>query len=190
IMDDCSNNTMKKKHLKKHWVVVYTRQRCEKKLYAFLVNQGIEAFLPLYSTVRQWSDRKKKVELPFLNGLVFIKTNVCELRSIYKIPLVTGVLKEFDNPGIVHDDEIKNLKIIAREWSGNNIRSCKADQYKTGDYVRIKRGNFKGLSSHMTEIKGRYRLLVQLSHLNTAFSVNLPASQVEKIAPKKELQVS
>ncbi|MDA3820727.1 MAG: UpxY family transcription antiterminator [Candidatus Delongbacteria bacterium] len=189
-MKSCPDNTMKGKHLKKHWVVVYTRHRCEKKLYASLVNQGIETFLPLYSTVRQWSDRKKKLELPLLNSMVFIKTNVCELRNIYKIPLVTGVLKEFGKPGIVHDEEIRNLKIIAREWNGKNIRACKADQYTPGDYVRVKRGNFRGLTGWLTEIKGRYRLVMELSAINTSFVINLPASQVEKIAPKRELQVS
>ncbi|MEA3448304.1 MAG: UpxY family transcription antiterminator [Bacteroidota bacterium] len=171
-------------------MVVYTRHRCEKKLYASLINQGIESFLPLYSTIRQWSDRKKKVELPLLPGIVFIKTNLKELKNIYNIPLVSGILKEYGEPGIVHDEEIRNLKIIAREWSGNNIRSCKADQYNTGDYVRIKRGDFKGLTGWLTEIKGRYRLVMELSAINTSFVINLPASQVEKIAQKKETQVS
>ncbi len=171
-------------------MVVYTRHRCEKKLHAFLQNQGVESFLPLYSTVRQWSDRKKNVELPLLNGIVFVKVNVKYLNEIYSMPLVTGVLKEFGQPGIVHEQEINNLKIIAREWSGNNVHQVSVKDFYQGDYVRVKRGKFKGLTGCLTEIKGRFRLVMELDAIRASFVINIPASQVEKIAPKKEKQVS
>ncbi|MFW5805203.1 MAG: UpxY family transcription antiterminator [Bacteroidales bacterium] len=189
-MENCGIKTIKSKQLKKHWMVVYTRHRCEKKLHTFLKKQGIESFLPLYSTVRQWSDRKKNVELPLLNGIVFIKVNAKCLNDIYKIPLVTGVLKEFGYPGIVHEQEINNLKIIAREWSGDNVHQVSVKEFYPGDYVRVKRGKFKGLTGCLTEIKGRFRLVMELNAINTSFVINLPASQVGKIASKKEKQVS
>ena len=35
-------------------------------------DEGIEAFLPLIKTVRQWSDRKKTVVLPLIPSYVFV----------------------------------------------------------------------------------------------------------------------
>jgi hypothetical protein len=44
------------------WLVIKTKPRAEKKLYEQLTKAGYESFLPTYVVIRQWSDRKKKVE--------------------------------------------------------------------------------------------------------------------------------
>jgi transcription antitermination factor NusG len=172
------------------WLVVFTRPRAEVKLMQDLETLGYTCYLPMIDSVRKWSDRMKKVRTPLLPGILFVKTTQSELSAIYIHHHARFILKEFGKPAIVKQEEINNLNIIAREWDGKNIRSCRAEQYKPGDYVRIKRGNFKGLSGRLTEIKGRYRLLIQLNSTDLAFSVNVPASQAEKIAPKREMQVS
>ena len=46
----------------KHWYALYVKSRSEKKVLTQLEEQGFEAFLPLVTHVKQWSDRKKKVE--------------------------------------------------------------------------------------------------------------------------------
>ena len=181
---------MNNKGEKTSWFVIYTRFKAEKKLCKQLDDDGYTCFLPLYTTTRRWSDRIKNISTPLLPGMLFVKTTVSEAHKLPRHPLARFVLREHGKPAVVHDYEIKNLDIIAREFDGCNVRVSQATHYKPGDYVRVKRGNFKGLEGHLTEIKGRYRLLVQLSKANVAFSINLPASQVEKIAPKKALQVS
>ena len=172
------------------WLVVFTRPRAEVKLMQDLETLGHQCFLPMIDSIRKWSDRIKKLRMPLLPGIVFVKTKQLHLPEIYKHHHARFILKEFGKPAIVRQEEIDNLRIIAREWDGKNISTCVADHYNLGDYVRIKRGNFKGLSGRLTEIKGRYRLLIQLSSADLAFSVNIPASQAEKIAPKREMQVS
>ena len=57
---------------KKKWHAVYVSSRTEKKITDLLNNKGIEAYVPIIKTMRQWSDRKKMVELPLLNGYVFL----------------------------------------------------------------------------------------------------------------------
>ena len=46
----------------KHWYAVYTKPRAEKKAALALTELGIEHYLPLQTSIKQWSDRKKKVE--------------------------------------------------------------------------------------------------------------------------------
>ena len=58
---------------KKDWYAIYTMPRSEKKVYNRIIESGIEAYLPLLTTVRIWSDRKKKVSLPLIPSFVFIK---------------------------------------------------------------------------------------------------------------------
>ncbi len=48
--------------LSQKWYAVYTRSRFEKQVLKGLLDQDIEAYLPLIKTVRQWSDRKKTAD--------------------------------------------------------------------------------------------------------------------------------
>jgi transcription antitermination factor NusG len=54
------------------WFVLYTQPRNEKKVAERLEKLGIKAYCPMTIQVRQWSDRKKKVEVPLLNSYVFV----------------------------------------------------------------------------------------------------------------------
>lgn len=53
------------------WFVIYTKPRQEKKVTAQLLANEIDAFYPLITTIKQWSDRKKKVTSPLINSYVF-----------------------------------------------------------------------------------------------------------------------
>ncbi|NJK87221.1 MAG: hypothetical protein HC906_15810 [Bacteroidales bacterium] len=57
----------------KRWYAVYTRSRAEKKVYEELLRIKVEAYLPIISTLKQWSDRKKKVNEPLIRSLCFRK---------------------------------------------------------------------------------------------------------------------
>ena len=54
------------------WYVLYTKPRQEKKVADGLIAIGIAAYCPLVTTIKQWSDRKKKVEVPLINSYVFV----------------------------------------------------------------------------------------------------------------------
>ena len=54
------------------WHAIYVHSRAEKKVHVELTLKGIESFLPLHRKLRQWSDRKKWVEIPLISGYVFV----------------------------------------------------------------------------------------------------------------------
>ena len=56
----------------KKWFAVYVKSRCEKKVSQQLDDMGIESFLPLITRIKQWSDRKKKVEEPLFRSYIFV----------------------------------------------------------------------------------------------------------------------
>jgi len=58
--------------MEKKWYVVYTTPRGEKKANHRLEEKGIETYLPLRKTIRQWSDRKKKIEVPLFTSYLFV----------------------------------------------------------------------------------------------------------------------
>jgi hypothetical protein len=42
------------------WFAVTSKPQHERKVYEGLVQKGLESFLPLYWTSRDWSDRRKR----------------------------------------------------------------------------------------------------------------------------------
>ena len=51
-----------------HWYAVYTKPNLEKKVTSSLENKGIVVYCPLQKVERQWSDRKKILEIPAFKG--------------------------------------------------------------------------------------------------------------------------
>ena len=54
------------------WFDIYTKSKNEKKVVEGLEKIGIEVYCPMITKVKQWSDRKKKVETPLINSYVFV----------------------------------------------------------------------------------------------------------------------
>lgn len=167
------------------WLVVYTKPRSEKKMYKQLTNEGYETYLPLYCTIRQWSDRKKKVELPLINSVIFVKHNFFDINSLYNFPLVNGILKEYGQPAHVSEQEIINLQILTKEWNGELIECTETTNFQPGDSVEVIKGNFAGIIGELVSVNGKHRLVVQLKTLNVEFTVNIPKSHVKPLKSKQ-----
>lgn len=163
-----------------HWYVVYTRFNTEKKLHALLEDAGYTTFLPLYSTLRQWSDRKKKVHLPLIRSVIFVKTERKKLNELYQFTYVQGILKEHGRPGTVRQQEINNLSIIAQEWSGEKVKTNKNISLESGDPVKVSRGPFEGVYGELIEIKGKHRVVVKLQSMRVEFVIDVPKNAVIK----------
>jgi len=52
--------------ISKNWFVLYTKPRNELKVVERLRSNGVEAYTPTRTEVRQWSDRTKKSKGPFV----------------------------------------------------------------------------------------------------------------------------
>lgn len=165
----------------KRWYVIFTKHNCEKKLQQTLETNGYNSYVPVYSTVRQWSDRKKKVIVPLINSVVFVQVPEILLNDLYNFSHVKGILKELGKPAIVRDYEIENLKIIAKEWNGEAVSTNSENQYfEKGDKVEVLRGPFAGIFGELVEINGKHRVVVRLKSMNVEFMINVPLNVVKK----------
>lgn len=164
------------------WLVVKTKPRAEKKLAQQLSAQGIPCYAITYTTLRQWSDRKKKVELPLIPGVVFVANSMDNLSALYQYALVQGVLKEFGQPALVKWHEINNLLLLAKAWSGDEVQlDMGGPNLSTGDWVEVTQGQFKGMRGTLTELKGQHRLVVALEVLQWAVTLDISKSKVKKL---------
>jgi hypothetical protein len=70
------------------WYAVYTKPHHEKRIYNQLQQEGIKTYLPLQMTLKQWSDRKKKICKPLFSCYLF--ANITS-KEYYKVLNVSGV---------------------------------------------------------------------------------------------------
>tara|TARA_R110002073_G_scaffold72537_1_gene177524 strand:+ start:529321 stop:529863 length:543 start_codon:yes stop_codon:yes gene_type:complete len=162
-----------------HWYAIYTRPRFEKKLNQQLTEQDYITYLPLVTTLKQWSDRKKKVQTPLIPSYIFIKANEADLKESLRFHGVISVLKHLGKPAIVQDYEIENLKILLN--APEKILTTENKNLKKGEIVMVENGVLKGLIAECVKAKGKYRIIVRIIALSNIIEVNIPLSYVSKI---------
>ena len=160
------------------WFAIYTRPRSEKKVHNLLIENGYNAYLPLMTTIRQWSDRKKKVQLPLISSYVFVNTKESDLKNILPVNGVVRVLKHLGKPAIIKDYEIENLRILLEDT--DNITFIRDTHLKKGDSIIVEKGVFKGLIAECCELKGKHRVIVRIEALGDLIEVNIPLSHIRK----------
>jgi transcription antitermination factor NusG len=160
------------------WFVVYTKPLTEKKVASRIPELGIEVYLPLYTTVRQWSDRKKKLEKPLINSVVFVRCQSAELHRLYTVPSVAGVLRHDGKPAVVQNHEIQNLRILLQEVGATELEPMALEP---GTAIEVTRGPFKGIIGTAVQVLNSMRVIIEIRQLGVAFSVNVPKSFVKTL---------
>lgn len=160
------------------WFVVYTKTLTEKKVAERLRQMGWEVYLPLYTTIRQWSDRKKKLERPLINSVVFVCCTEPELQRLYTVPSVAGVLRHDGKAAVVLAHEIQNLRILLQQVGAEELEPVKLEP---GTLIEVTRGPFKGIIGTAVQILNTMRVLIEIKQLGVAFSVNVPKSFVKPL---------
>ena len=92
------------------WYVLYTKPRQEKKVADSLNAIGIEAYCPMVTVVKQWSDRKKKVQIPLINSYVFVNIEEHHREAVFKVSGIVRYLFWLGKPAVVRAIEIEALQ--------------------------------------------------------------------------------
>ena len=161
-----------------NWFVVYTKPLTEKKVAARLTELNLEVYLPLYTTVRQWSDRKKKLERPLINSVLIVHCTVAELQQLYTVPSVARVLRQDGKPAVVKAHEIQNLRILLQEVGATDLEPIALEP---GTPIEVTRGPFKGIIGTAVQVLNTLRVIIEIRQLGIAFSVNVPKSFVKPL---------
>jgi transcription antitermination factor NusG len=164
----------------KLWFILKTKSNFERKVYESLLQQGFEAYLPTYTTLRIWSDRKKKIEAPLIPTYVFV---FCEDKELVKAAQTNGVawiMKDLRKYAIVKDYEIQNIRIFLAEKV--EVKNENLDDFQIGEAVKIVNGAFNGLIGTALHKQGEYRVRITISGIGTNFTVTVPKSQLERIS--------
>ena len=117
------------------WYVLRTKPNCEKKAADTLQAMQLDAYCPIKTEIRQWNDRKKKVQAPLLPAMILINCAETERNLVFGTSLVKQYLFWLGKPAIVTKKEVEGLRAFERV------------DYKRCDLVTIRPGETIDLST-------------------------------------------
>lgn len=139
------------------WYVVYTKPKWEKKVAEKLNQIGIECYCPLIIQIKQWSDRKKKIEVPLFNSYVFVQLEDIDRNSVFQIAGVIRYLFWLGKPAIVRDEEID---IIKNSLNSSNVSDVSVSSIQVGDRIKLESGAFSNQEAIVQEVSKTQYILV------------------------------
>lgn len=164
------------------WYVIKTMSRAEKKTAERLDSLGFKNYLPLQTTIKQWSDRKKKIEVPLIPGVLFINCHESQLIGIYDIQGVHSILRLSGKFAVVREEEIHNLQLLLKDRV--DIAEEDFETILEGELVEVIQGPLQGIIATSIEHQRNYRIIIQFESIGRQFVVHVPRSQVRKIKDK------
>jgi transcription antitermination factor NusG len=152
---------MKKTTSKSKWYVLYTKPRHEIKALERLAQNGFEVYCPMKTTLKQWSDRKKKVSEPLLPSYIFIKTTEKNRAIPLTDPSVLNYIFWLGKPATVRESEIDTLKGII---SKDKVQEFEIRKLKIGDEIDINKAKIKVEKAIVKSVSNNY-VKVELTEL-------------------------
>jgi len=162
----------------KNWLVFYTKSRQEKKVNDLLARRGYEVFLPIQKVMRQWSDRKKKVEVPLFNSYIFVREAEDKIPSILQTPGVAWNIRHNNKPAILQARELETIKRFLE--SGLLLESQQLENLQAGDAVEVIDGPLKGMVGNLIKTQEGDKFTVALESIGQSLLVRLTPELLRK----------
>lgn len=165
------------------WYAIYIRARWEKQVSRLLEQAGIVHYLPLYKTVRIWSDRKKQVVVPLFPSYLFVKIKKHEQFSVMSTPGVVRIIKFEGKPVIIPERQIDAVKLLLSKDIDVDAPIINPEP---GDELEIYKGNLKGLKGELVEYRGKKKIAIRLDAIDKSIIIHIPLSYAKVTRKKAE----
>lgn len=158
------------------WYVLYTKPRNEKKTAKLLADKGVEVYCPVHEVVKQWSDRKKKIQEPLFRSYVFVRLEEYEKEQtpVLETPGAVRFLWWQKKPGIVREEEIEGIRQFLNDYKGAHLTVS----MQVGQDVKVMEGPLKEQSGKILKLKGN-KAILQLASLGWNVVAEVPIHAVK-----------
>ena len=159
------------------WYAIYTKPRAEKQVNQRLQEEGVETFLPLQTTFRIWSDRKKLVEKPLLPSYLFVKVKAKNFHHVYRIQGIVKFVSFEGKPVSIPIKQIDNLRLLVNSDAEIEVTS---ENFAQGDNVEVMSGSLVGLTGELIKIGKKNRVVIRIDRLDQNLLVKIPKAFLRK----------
>lgn len=161
-----------------HWYAIYTRANHERSVSLQLEQRGVEHYLPQYESVRQWKDRKIRLQLPLFPGYVFGRFSLHDRLGVLQVPGVANLVTCAGRPIPVPEEEFRRV----REVLSRGLRAEPHRYLTVGQRVRVTAGPLEGLSGIIVRRKNSTRFVVSLDLIQRSIAVDIAGSELQVVA--------
>lgn len=158
------------------WYLIYTRPRHEKKVADGMAEVGVTSFLPRIKQLRNWSDRRKYIDMPLFPSYIFVFLK--DMTDYYHASGTDGVLYfvKFDKKiARVQDSIINNLRLLVEQGADVQVTT---ELFQPGQQLVISDGPLTGLSCEVVQVNGKEKVLVRVHLLQRNVLATLPVKFV------------
>ena len=159
------------------WYALYTCANHEKRVAAQLRVRTVEHFLPLYSSVRRWKDRRVQLEYPLFPGYVFVRLALRDRLRVLEIPSVVRLVGFNGQPTALPAEEME----ILRSGLSQRLRAEPHPFLTIGRQVRITGGPFAGLEGVLKRKSNSLRVVISLNLIQRSMAVAVDVAEVAPI---------
>ena len=168
------------------WFALYTTARHEKRVAEHLDHRQIECYLPLYRSVRKWSDGSRvTLDLPLFPCYLFVHIRRNERGNALRVPGAVAVVGGTGGePAPLPDATIEALR------AGLTLRAAQPHCLVTaGQRVRIRSGALSGFEGIVVRCKNGYRVVMTLEHIMQSYAVEVDLEDLELLPPGNPLSI-
>ncbi len=159
------------------WYAAYTSANHEKRVAEQLAARAVEHFLPSYTSVRRWKDRRVTLQLPLFPGYLFVYVELQHRLQVLQIPGVAKLVGFGGKPTPLPALEIDAL----RAGLASGVQVEPHPYLNVGRRARIKQGPLAGLEGILLRCKGNWRVVLSLDLIQRSVAVDVDASILEPV---------
>ncbi len=161
-----------------YWYAACTSARHEKRIAERLEHDKLEFFLPLYETVHQWKNGRKRLHLPLLPGYIFVRIPLRERLRVLTVPGVAYLVGTSTRPVAVSDAEIQMLRAAV-----GSQRGIEPHPYlKVGQRVRVIRGPLAGMEGILLRKKDNFRVVLSVDLVMRSVVLDVDGCEITPVS--------
>lgn len=191
-----SNFAPEAKVTTKQWFVLRATYGRTDKACEELGKGGVRTYAPTHYALKDINGKKKRVKVPLLPNIIFARMTRQHANSFLKAPAPTAYYLKFyldktgevekktglNPPVVIPDAEMDNF-IAATSVPSEHTMMLPKDRvhYKSGDIVRVIKGDFKGVTGKVARAVGQQRVAIDMDALGTFVTAYIPNDFMEII---------
>jgi len=113
--------------MQKHWYIVYTKTKCEKKVAAQLTKRKIENFCPINCMQINQFGRVKLAYEPLFSSHVFVYMDENEINLVKQLNHVVNLVYWKGEAAIIQNEEIEEIKEFVSDYHNIKLERSKVN---------------------------------------------------------------
>ena len=160
------------------WYAAYTSANHEKRVAQQFAQRVIEHFFPYYQSVREWKDRKVRLQLPLFPGYVFVRLKLRDHIKVLQVPGVAKLVGFGGIPTALPQEEIDVLRTSLL----HGVRAEPHRYLNVGRRVRVNSGPLAGMEGILVRKKNQDRLVISLELIFRSVAVEVDGFGLEPLS--------